>query len=173
MWMQLYYQPIRMQLVQQQHHLQAPTNSKKQKVNMCCLCHHTPNSPTTSAGYCAVASLYSTSHWLVSDLYDIGDTRKKTGNSSIQYKGSAERRNWDWHWMNHIYQDGRVVVRGGLISTYIYLMFIFIFDILIWLQQDSCSKEPHGPPWMTYIILSSSFPFSPLFKLKFAGSDSI
>jgi hypothetical protein len=49
----------------------------------------------------------------------------------------------------------------------------FYFDIQIWLQQDSCSKERHGPPWMTYIILSSSFPFSPPFKLKFAGSDSI
>jgi hypothetical protein len=51
--------------------------------------------------------------------------------------------------------------------------YFFLFDIQIWLQQDSCSKEPHGPSWMTFIILSSSFLFSPPFKLKFAGSDSI
>jgi hypothetical protein len=31
------YQPRSMQLVQQQHNLQAPANSKKQKVKMCCL----------------------------------------------------------------------------------------------------------------------------------------
>jgi hypothetical protein len=51
------YQAKSMQPFHQQHHLQAPTNSKKQKVKMCCLwCggektagHHKVHAPTKSA----------------------------------------------------------------------------------------------------------------------------
>jgi hypothetical protein len=56
---------------------------------------------------------------------------KKAGNSSIQYNtnGSAERRNWDWHWMNQISQDGRVVTRGAYYKLRFTLCFSFWLSI--------------------------------------------
>jgi hypothetical protein len=54
--------------------------------------HHKLNAPTTSAEYFAVPSLYRKSHWLVTDGYEIGDIRKKTGNSSIKYKWKRRKK---------------------------------------------------------------------------------
>jgi hypothetical protein len=80
--------------------LQMPASSKKRKRKMRCLrcggeklgSHHKLNAPTTSAEYFAVPSLYLTSHWLVPDGYEIGDTRKKTRNSSIKYKWKRRKK---------------------------------------------------------------------------------
>jgi hypothetical protein len=80
---------------------------------MCCL--HLLNTIVCSM----VPTLYRSSHWLIPDVIDIGDTRKKTGNSSMQYKWKRQEKEFC----------------------------VFKINIQIWLQQDSCSKESDGPPW--------------------------
>jgi hypothetical protein len=101
-------EPIILHIAQQHQHLkkpassnlQMPASSKKRKRKMRCLrcggeklgSHHKPNAPNTSAEYCAVPSLYRTSYWLVPDGYEIGDTKKKTGNSSIKYKWKRRKK---------------------------------------------------------------------------------